>query len=54
MSFNDIPILSSGCHFNLWTRTLYAMLVEGIMRNISVNNFKKNGPVVSGGDDIYI
>ena len=37
MSFKDICIFSSGSHFDQESRTVCAILVEGIMRNISAN-----------------
>ena len=36
MSFEDFSIFSSSGHFVQQTRTFCAILVEGIMRNISV------------------
>ena len=39
ISFKDIFISSSGYHFIQRSRMVYAMLVEGIMRNISVKLF---------------
>ena len=35
-TFEDISIFSSGGHFVQRSRTVCAILVEGIMRNISV------------------
>ena len=39
MSFKDISVLSSGCHFVYPSRNVCAILVEDIMRNISVKLF---------------
>ena len=39
MLFKDISIFSSDGHFGQWSRTFCAILVEGIMRNISVKLF---------------
>ena len=39
MSFKDIPSFSSGGHFVQLRGTVYEILVEGIIRNISVKLF---------------
>ena len=39
MSFKDISVLSSGGHFVYLSRNVCAILVEDIMRNISVKLF---------------
>ena len=44
-SFNDIFIFSIGAHFVQLSRTIRAVSVEGITRNISVKIFRI-GPVV--------
>ena len=36
LPFQDIFIFSSGCHFVQWSGMIRAILVEGIMRGISV------------------
>ena len=40
MLFKDISIFSSGCHFVRQSRTVNAVLVEGIIRDISVHLFR--------------
>ena len=39
MSFKDISIYSSDGHFVQWSKTVCAIMVEGIMRNISMESF---------------
>ena len=37
--FKDVSIFSSGSHFARQSRTICAILLEGIIRNISVKSF---------------
>ena len=50
MSFKDFFSISSfGGHFVQWRETILAMLVEGLLRNISVKLFR-NRAIGLGGD----
>ena len=53
MSFERFLIWSSGSPFVQWSRTIYALLKEGIMGNIHVklHEIWTSG---SGGDVVYI
>ena len=45
MSLKDISFFTSRSHFVWWSRTVCASLIDGIMRNISVQ-ILEFGPVV--------
>ena len=51
MSFKGFSIFSSGGHFVQWSGTIFAVLVEGHPRNISVKLFC-NRSIGLGGDVI--
>ena len=53
MLLTDIFIWSSGGTFVQWCKTICAILVEGIMRNNSVNLFQIMASG-SGGDVVYL